>query len=159
MHIEMEETTGDIAKDVLGYSNKISSELIFKLNMSRMDMRGRFDKHLDSLNSKSLKISFFQDTDILFVGIESVCYFIYCIGKTADEWIVWNDTNSLEVVLFPDWTYEDLVGGMALLTQGSKARLWNRIGKQPGVNKELCGACSGIRIQALRLRDPNRMFM
>jgi len=148
----------DFEKDIAEYKKQIDSELLFKLRMSRIDMITVFDEHFESQDSKSLNINFFQETDILSVNIDNVWYFIYYNNGAEGDWVIWNDTNNLEIVLYPDWTYEDLVGGIALLTQGSKARLWKRRGKTKGGISALSMYFKS-RIKGIRLRDPNALFL
>ena len=156
---EMIELTGNVFNDICAFSLDVSNILDDKLRSLRVDNKLKLREHIEPRCYNQLNFSFYQNSDIHTIKVNDVLYYIYQYANVDGDWVVWSDLNNLEIVLHPDWAYRDLLGAMALLGQGGKARLWNRIVISERAAGELGYDRLGFRIKGVRLRDTNAMFI
>ena len=156
---EIIELTGNVFNDICAYSSDISNILDDKLRCARVDNKLKLREHIEPRYYNQLNFRFLLNSDIHTIKIDEVMYYIYQYANVDGDWVVWSDLNNLEIVLHPDWAYRDLLGAMALLGQGGKARLWNRIVISERAVGELGYDRLGFRIKGVRLRDTNAMFI
>jgi len=156
---KMIELTGNVFNDICAFSSDVSNILDDKLRSLRVDNKLKLREHIEPRYYNQLNFSFYQNSDIHTIKINDVLYCIYQYANVNGDWVVWSDLNNLEIILHHDWAYRDLLGAMALLGQGGKARLWNRIVISERAAGELGYDRLGFRIKGVRLRDTNAMFI
>jgi len=153
------ELTGNVLNDICEFSLEITNILDDKMRCLRVDNKLKLCEHIEPRYYNQLSFRFLPNSDIHTIKIDDVWYYIYQYANVDGDWVLWSDLNNLEIVLHPDWAYRDLVGAMALLGQGGKARLWNRIVISERAAGELGYDRLEFRIKGVRLRDTDALFM
>jgi len=150
--------TGKLESDIETFSCEISKILDDKLRCKRIENMLLLKEHIEYGNYCQMKIGFCKYSDIHTILIKNTLYYIHRYGDDDNSWAVWNDLTNLEIVLHPDWAYRDLLGAMALLEQGAKARFWNSTVIGDRAANELGYDRLGFKIKGVRLRDSKAMF-
>ena len=158
MYNEIKEVTGNLGVDVIGYLNGVATVLDDKLRCKRIENRLKLAEHIGNIYSNQTLTRFHVDSDVSTIKIGDKWYSIYQYSNSNDDWAVWSDASNIEIVLHPDWVYRDLLGAMALLEQGSKARFWNSVTISERSASELGHDMLGFKIKGVRLKSPGDTF-
>ena len=149
----------DINIDVENFYNDVDLILCEKIRCKHINTILELKEHIEPRVFKSLNIFFHPDNDTSCIKIENDLYSIYLMDKLTSEWVIFSDRSNLEVVLHPQWTYADLVGGIALLKYGAKAAIWNMEVMSQRTSDELGHDRLGFKVKEVRLRDPQKMYI